>query len=275
MLNLIELKNNKDYFLPLSKRPLKGVYFYRFIGYDDNILKFLKEYEASTISNGIYIKKPISNPKENMVKDFFSKTNENFVLNLNFIQSNLRLWIRNLTNSQILSLGEAILESLQDLRKKGANDNILKNAYVKFMCWSLSFERVLKNIGNDNIPKVLYEGEISKYEVYMLRILLKAGCDVLYVNFSDENSILKFDGNLSKAVYGKFKGIPKIHFSSINLEELSKVEDIKEDVSKFSNKVITNSWIKEDENFFEILEKKNTLRGALLNSSKIYNIFIS
>lgn len=71
MLNLIELKNNKDYFLPLSKRPLKGVYFYRFIGYDDNILKFLKEYEASTISNGIYIKKPISNPKENMVKDFF------------------------------------------------------------------------------------------------------------------------------------------------------------------------------------------------------------
>ena len=129
MLNLIELKNNKDYFLPLSKRPLKGVYFYRFIGYDDNILKFLKEYEASTISNGIYIKKPISNPKENMVKDFFSKTNENFVLNLNFIQSNLRLWIRNLTNSQILSLGEAILESLQDLRKKGANDNILKNAY--------------------------------------------------------------------------------------------------------------------------------------------------
>ena len=53
-----------------------------------------------------------------MVKDFFSKTNENFVLNLNFIQSNLRLWIRNLTNSQILSLGEAILESLEDLRKK-------------------------------------------------------------------------------------------------------------------------------------------------------------
>lgn len=144
MLNLIELRNNRDYFLPLSKRPLKGVYFYRFIGYDDNILKFLKEYENSTISNGIYIKKPIPNPRENVVKDFFSKTNENFVLNLNFIQSNLRLWIRNLTNSQILSLSESILESLQDLRKKGANDNILKNAYVKFMCWSLSFERVLK-----------------------------------------------------------------------------------------------------------------------------------
>ena len=275
MLNLIELRNNRDYFLPLSKRPLKGVYFYRFIGYDDNILKFLKEYENSTISNGIYIKKPIPNPRENVVKDFFSKTNENFVLNLNFIQSNLRLWIRNLTNSQILSLSESILESLQDLRKKGANDNILKNAYVKFMCWSLSFERVLKNIGNDNIPKVLYEGEISKYEVYMLRILLKAGCDILYVNFSDENSILKFDGSLSKAIYGKFKGTPKIHFSSINLEEVNKVEDIKEDVSKFSNKVITNSWLKEDENFFEILEKKNTLRGALLNSSKIYNLFIS
>ena len=275
MLNLIELRNNRDYFLPLSKRPLKGVYFYRFIGYDDNILKFLKEYENSTISNGIYIKKPIPNPRENVVKDFFSKTNENFVLNLNFIQSNLRLWIRNLTNSQILSLSESILESLQDLRKKGANDNILKNAYVKFICWSLSFERVLKNIGNDNIPKVLYEGEISKYEVYMLRILLKAGCDILYVNFSDENSILKFDGSLSKAIYGKFKGTPKIHFSSINLEEVNKVEDIKEDVSKFSNKVITNSWLKEDENFFEILEKKNTLRGALLNSSKIYNLFIS
>ncbi len=275
MLNLIELRTNRDYFLPLSKRPLKGVYFYRFIGYDDNILKFLKEYENSTISNGIYIKKPIPNPRENVVKDFFSKTNENFVLNLNFIQSNLRLWIRNLTNSQILSLSESILESLQDLRKKGANDNILKNAYVKFMCWSLSFERVLKNIGNDNIPKVLYEGEISKYEVYMLRILLKAGCDILYVNFSDENSILKFDGSLSKAIYGKFKGTPKIHFSSINLEEVNKVEDIKEDVSKFSNKVITNSWLKEDENFFEILEKKNTLRGALLNSSKIYNLFIS
>ena len=275
MLNIAELKDNRDYFLPLSKRPSKGVYFYRFIGYDDNILKFLKEYENATISNGIYIKKPIQNPKENTVRDFFSRTNENFILTLSFIQSNLRLWIRNLTSSQVSLLSEAIFESLDELRRKGANSNILKNAYVKFMCWSLSFERVLKNIGNDNIPKVLYEGEISKYEVYMLRVLLKAGCDILYVNFSSEESILKFDGNLSKAIYGKFKGTPKIHFSAINLEEFKKVEAIKEDVSKSSNKVVTNSWIKEDENFFELLEKKNTLRGILLSSSKIYNMFIS
>ncbi len=275
MLNIAELKDNRDYFLPLSKRPSKGVYFYRFIGYDDNILKFLKEYENATISNGIYIKKPIQNPKENTVRDFFSRTNENFILTLSFIQSNLRLWIRNLTSSQVSLLSEAIFESLDELRRKGANSNILKNAYVKFMCWSLSFERVLKNIGNDNIPKVLYEGEISKYEVYMLRVLLKAGCDILYVNFSSEESILKFDGNLSKAIYGKFKGTPKIHFSAINLEEFKKAEAIKEDVSKSSNKVVTNSWIKEDENFFELLEKKNTLRGILLSSSKIYNMFIS
>ena len=64
--------------------------------------------------------------------------------------------------------------------KRGQNENMLKNAYIKFMCWFYyKFECMVNNLGENNVPKILYEGTISNYELKILDILAGACCDIL------------------------------------------------------------------------------------------------
>ncbi len=274
MFKVLTLKDNNDYFLSLSQRSSKGVYFYRCIGFDDNILKFLRKYEIYSQNKGVYIKENILNPSDKEVKECLDKINENFALTISYITDNTKILLNYLNTFQVTLISESVFEILNELYKGGANANILKNAYVKFMCWSIRFQKFLRYIGNEKVPKVLYEGEISKYEVYMLRILSLCGCDVLYVNFNSDENFIKFHNNQSKLINGKFKGNPKIHFSKINLEELEKEDKIKEEIQSIDNKIVQNTWINE-EDFFEVIEKTNTLRGVLTNSyNKIYNMLI-
>lgn len=269
----ISLKNNNDYFTPLSKRDSKGVYFYRYIGYEDETLVFLKKYQESAEKRGIYFKESIQNPTDEEVKHCLNIIDGNFQLNMNYITKNNTFLIKKIGISQTNLLNEAIFEVLNNLNKKGINMSILKNTYMKFICWSSRFQVLLTYLCKDEVPKVLYEGEISKYEVYMLQILSLVGCDVVYVNFNNEDSFIKYD-NISKVIYGTKRGEPKKHFSKLDLNRVKVEETIDKELKKVTDKLVTNSWIKDDEDFFEVLEKGNNLRGCLLDPSKVYNLFI-
>ena len=49
------------------------------------------------------------------------------------------------------------MDALSVLKAQGANDNIIKNAYIKFMCWFRSLlGHVLMGIGKASPPKVLF-----------------------------------------------------------------------------------------------------------------------
>ena len=53
---------------------------------------------------------------------------------------------------------------------------MLKNAYIKFMCWLYyKFERIINMLGENKIPKILYEGEINSPSIHAFVQLMICG----------------------------------------------------------------------------------------------------
>ena len=209
MFPILTLGHRDDYFKELNSRPQKGVYFTRFIGYDDEraFAAFLGTLRTKARQNGIFLDRTIPNPTIEETQQFYQAVGTNYRYDLHTIQQNIRLWMGSLKPFQVTAVSEAVHHLLDQLKKQNVNDNILKNAYIKFMCWMHNiFGAVMKSLGNEP-PKVLYIGDISKYEVYMLYILACSGCDVAYVNFQSDDSYLKTDreSRFSKAVLGRIR----------------------------------------------------------------------
>lgn len=275
MFDCLDLERYHDYFIPMSKRKHKGVYFYRFVGYNDDILKFLKRFQVLSQDSGIYINHNIQNPTEEKVIYFYGKTGKDFIIDNDFFYIVSKKWLSGISEKNISLFSASLFKVIKYLENNGINFNILKNTYIKLMCWArYMFTEVLTNLGIDNVPKILYEGAITKYELYMLKIMSLCGCDIILVNFDDDNSYLKIDASssFSKPIYGANKGIPSVHFSKLDLELICKFESIYENIAKVENIVNTNEWIDEKDNFFEKTIINNSNRGPL-SSSKIYNIF--
>lgn len=71
---------------------------------------------------------------------------------------------------------------------------MLKNAYIKFMCWLYyKFERIVNQLGANELPKILYEGDISNYELMLISILSNAGSDVVLLQYHGDAGYLKSD----------------------------------------------------------------------------------
>lgn len=196
----------ENYFLPLSRRTPPAPCFYRVIGRDTagELLTFLRKYYHLTRSQGIYLNGGLSNPAEPEIQRFYQAAGEAFSLSPQLFTRHMTVWLGQLKPLQREMLSNAIAETLELLQKQGANQNIIKNAYIKFMCWfRSSLGHVLVGIGQDAPPKVLFEGAVSKYDVFLLHLLHLAGCDVLYVNFVSEAQYLKTDphSKLSEPVY--------------------------------------------------------------------------
>src|SRR5699024_9350006 len=103
-----------------------------------------------------------------------------FELKKEFVQISLKKWLPRLNEIQNQNLTESILHLLEEMRQGGKSQDMQRNAYIKFMCWLYyKFERILIQLGQEQIPKILYEGIVSKYELDILTILANAGCDIL------------------------------------------------------------------------------------------------
>ena len=183
-----------DFFTELHKRPGRGVYFYRISGYNQQILAFLKEYYQKARENGTVIEGRIPNPDNNNLSYYNEMVGPEFRLDANFLSAKLRRWMPRLAPYKVTAVTEALMDTLNDLRRQGKNDNMLKNAYIKFMCWMYyRFDRVLLNIGEDKLPKILYDGEVGTYELLMFRILNTAGCDIVFLEYAGDDEYLKSD----------------------------------------------------------------------------------
>lgn len=198
MLNRIKIEKLDDYFLDLSKRKLRGVYFYRINKYDSQIHNFIKRYYEAARINGVIIEGRLKNPNNNNLAYFNEIIGMNFQMNLRFINVSLKKWLPKMENSQIENVSHAIYDTLINLKNKGKNDNMLKNAYIKFMCWLYyRFERIANNLGKEKIPKILYEGNISIYELLLMNVLSSAGCDILLLQYQGDTEYLKVDPDSS------------------------------------------------------------------------------
>lgn len=275
MYQKLKCSDKQEYFRPLSEREREGVYFCRFIGFDEELLIWERKMQIYCQRNGKYLSKKLLQPNENEVSHFFHKVGQfDFVVEQNLFYKIIVKWLNFVPPKIQKNISEAIFYVLSELNIKQNNINILKNTFVKFMCWLKSdFENLLYNLGGEEVPKILYEGDISKYELYLLRVLCLSGCDIAYIHFYDDASYFNIDSAAmwSDVIYAKRRGQPPKHFKNIDLKTLEKQQQTDKNIQSVSDFVITNTFLKED--FWQVLFQTNSQR-VLLDRNHYYNIFI-
>lgn len=198
MLEHRKIRNLGDYFVGLNARQDRGVYFYRINGYSDEIGEFIKKYYDAARRTGVVIEGKIPNPDENNLAYYSEIMGMDFQMNAGFINTNLKKWLPRMNDYQRQNVAASIYDSLDSMKASGKTENMLKNAYIKFMCWLYyKFERIVNQLGENNIPKMLYEGEVSNYELMLISILSNAGCDVVLLQYHGDQAYLKLDADSS------------------------------------------------------------------------------
>ena len=188
------LTNLDEYFLELNARQGKSVYFYRINGYNESIKAFIQKYYEAARKNGVVAEGKIPNPDEKNLDYYQEIMGLDFQMNVGFITAGLRKWLPRMNDYQRNSVAVAVYDTLDAMRREGKNENMLKNAYIKFMCWLYyKFERIVNQLGGNQVPKILYEGQITNYELKLFDILSKAGCDIVLLQYNGDQNYLLLD----------------------------------------------------------------------------------
>ena len=183
-----------QYFNKLNKRGGQEVYFYRINEYSEQVENFLMRYYEEARQNGVVIIGKIPNPDEKNLSYYEEMMGLDFQLSPGFINAALKKWLPRMNSMQRENVTYAVYDVLLDMAKEGKNQNMQKNTYIKFMCWLYyKFERIVNRLGAEDIPKILYEGEVSQYEWKLLCVLSKAGCDIVLLQKNGDSKYLALD----------------------------------------------------------------------------------
>lgn len=273
MYQRIELKQLEDYFCELERREPQGVFVCRLDCRTLEADRFLERYFACAAARGMISFGKIRNPDEKQLAYYDEIMGLNFQMDAAFFESSVRRWLPRLDDQQRRRVVDSLYQTLLEMRKQGKNDNILKNAYIKFMCWFYyKFERMLGQLGKEPLPKILYEGEISSYELEMLAMLARAGCDVLLLEYPGNTAYAKADsggGKSQKITLPSGQPFPQ----DFSLKQLQKEAEERRQVSGLydigrTKIVSSNTWI--SGTVFEDVLKPQEKRGQ---EGYLYNVF--
>ncbi len=183
-----------DFFLPVSARREKGVYFCRLAGCTPAVESFLKAYYDGARRSGVIIDGRIPNPDANNLAYFSEMMGTEFRMDLAFLRERLQKWLPRMAPAQREIVASAVFSNLRDMLQSGKNENMLRNAYIKYMCWFYyKFERIVGQLGSDTPPKILYDGSVSSYELQFLAVLSRAGADIVLLERSGDGAYQKLD----------------------------------------------------------------------------------
>lgn len=194
MFQLGRIEKLHDYFSACSRRREQAVFFYRVAGYSGEVAAFLTQYDQAARTNGVVIEGRIPNPDPKQLGYLAEMMGSDFQLDAGFLTQKLTRWLPRLTGAQREAVVTAMTATLQDLQAHGKNENMLRNAYIKYMCWLYyKFERILGHLGGDELPKILYDGTVSSYELQLLVILARAGADIVLLERAGDAGYLRCD----------------------------------------------------------------------------------
>ena len=266
-----KIKGLEDFFKRQSERKPKGVYFYRVNSYDETILEFIRKYYELAKREGAIIDKNIENPTADNIAYFNEIIGDKYVHGPGFMAEALKKWLPRIKDYQRASIADGIYDTLEVLRRQGKNIDILKNNFIRIMCWLYyNFYNIMEKLGNDDVPKIIFWGNVNFSELSTLKILSNAGADIILVQPGGDSKYMAID---PKSEYSIDLGMGSESFpAGFDLQWLLK--QYEEDKSKkllYSNKsnavANTNAWLSGD--LFEDL--KNTRRGE--NTRFFYNMF--
>lgn len=274
MLKRVEITNPDEYFIDLGKRREKGVYFCRINAYNRQIHDFIQRYYESARLKGVIIEGKLQNPDNQNLAYYTETMGTDFQLSMGFIGAALKKWLPRMTDAQRQNVAAAIYDTLAELKKSGKNENMLKNAYIKFMCWLYyKFERIVHQLGEEKLPKILYEGSISNYELLLMNVLSIAGCDILLLQYQGDAEYLKLDPASARSEELKLAGMSPFP-PSFSLKQLRQEMQEEADKDRLYGrrpklKSCTNAWITGE--ILEDVRKSVGLRGS--DQGFFYNCF--
>lgn len=136
------------------------------------------------------------------------------------------------------------------------------------MCWLYyKFERIVNHLGDEKLPKILYEGTISTYELLLMNVLAIAGCDIVLLQYQGDAAYQKIDPDSTKSIDLKLPGMntfpPSFSLKQIraDIQETQNSERLYGPKPQFSN--CTNAWI--TGKVFEDVRKDTLSRGEKPN----------
>lgn len=195
MFTLAETSILNNILQPVNSRQSKCAYFIRTNNYSHEIEQFLKQLVSGRKDYGLLILEKLNNPDEKQLEYYETIIGNNFENNQQFIINTLQKWLPQLSSYQQNIIAESTLDVFNILLQEGKSSNMLKNIFVKFMCWSYyKLNSIMNRLGQDNLPKIIYTGSISNHELLYLRLIAECGCDVLMC-IKDSASYAKADKN--------------------------------------------------------------------------------
>lgn len=197
MYNIITTTLLDDLFTAYSKRTNKGAYLLRSFSYGKDIEGFLQKLIVNRSKYNVLFIDKFNNPDEQQLDYYESVLGLEFSNTRQFYENAFAKWLTRLNPAQKNMLIDSLEETFNMLLKSGKTESILKNIYVKFMCWFYyKLESILSSLGNDNFPKIIYTGNISYHELLLMHLLAESGCDI-FLLINDIESYKKADGNHS------------------------------------------------------------------------------
>lgn len=273
MFERVHLNNFEDYFTTYKERQGKSVYFGRLGVWGPAVKQMVERFTEETIQFGVCIQDKIGNPEEKHLSYYEEIMGMNYQLSVPFFMQELKQWLPRVSEDKRQTIAECFYDIFHGLAQRGKNENMQRNAYIKYMCWLYyKFERLLQNFSNDKVPKLLYAGIPNEYEMLFLTVLSKAGCDILLLALQGEEAYLKQDpeSKYSETIQAEGGNFPEQYSVLEVRQQLIKEKNApampKVDTEKTIN---TNTWIQGD--IFEDVQKELKARGS--DSRFFYNVF--
>ena len=274
MAEQIELNQLNDYFTDLGKRIRPGVYFYRICDWNEEIEAFLRRYYEEARLSGVIIEGRLPNPDSRQLAYYEEMMGMEFQMNMGFLLDHLQKWLPRMNGWQRKQVAGSIYDVLAGLQKAGKNENMLKNAYIKFMCWLYyKFERIVNRLGEEKLPKILYEGTVSIYELLLLSVISGAGADVVLLQVQGDVAYQQLD---STGAYSRLlpvengKPFPE-NYSLKNMRQAMQEKANRQRLFGGETKLhaCTNAWI--NGTVWDSLRKEPAVRGS--DPGFFYNCF--
>lgn len=173
------------------------VYCAALIGYDEedvytNMLVKFKENFAGLKKQLIFIEKPLDNPNADEVKALGAVTRTSTAEMID----ELALLINLSGDRTRTALAQRTLRELLSELNTG-NQTVVFNYATKIITWLYRCTQARKYaVKYEDIPVVLYYGDISQSELYFLNFMSRCGFDVVYITPNKSNLALTVDKNV-------------------------------------------------------------------------------
>lgn len=195
MLERTTLTSLDDFALPLSRRAVPGAYMVRVCAWSDRVGEGVWRFHEMARQWGVIIEGRIPNPDDGQIGYMTQVLGTDFQPTAAFAEAALGRWMPRMSDVNRHAFAEALARQYDELTRRGKPAGVLKNLYIKLMCWLYyRFERLMPLLGRDDLPKLLYFGEaVTAHELTMLALLRDMGVDALLVLTGGDEAYLRID----------------------------------------------------------------------------------